>query len=428
MHESEAAISVFSGNSVPPGTQPLALAYAGHQFGHFTMLGDGRALLLGEHVTPEGIRLDIQLKGSGPTPYSRRGDGRAALAPMLREYLISEAMNALGVPTTLSLAVVTFDEPVYRQRALPGAILTRVASSHIRVGTFQFAALQGTDSLKALADYTISRHDPDLYDLPNPYLGLLSRVIKRQASLIASWMLLGFVHGVMNTDNVSISGETIDYGPCAFMDRYDPATVFSSIDRQGRYAYGNQPAMGQWNLCRFAESLLPLLDSDEDRALNLAQDAIKEFSDQYENSWRSGLAHKLGFKIRSDVIDRLSEEFLQLLQITRADFTNSFRALMCQKIEDESFVLWQRRWHKLIEEQPGGLQAAQELMAQRNPVVIPRNHLVQAALEAAEQGDFEPFELLYSVLQSPFSARHQETHYALPPDKDLPPYVTYCGT
>jgi uncharacterized protein YdiU (UPF0061 family) len=421
------AVRILAGCDMPDARLPLAQAYAGYQFGHFAILGDGRSQLLGEKITPDGRRVDIQLKGSGATPYARRGDGRAVLAPMLREYLISEAMHALGVPTTRSLAVVTTGEPVYRDRALPGAILTRVAASHIRVGTFQFAALQGKECLTTLADYTIQRHYPDLKDRANPYLGLLERVIERQAALIARWMLLGFVHGVMNTDNVSIAGETIDYGPCAFIDAYEPATVFSSIDRQGRYAFGNQPNIGHWNLCRFAESLLPLLDTDETKAIELAQQAINTYATQYDSAWRQGMANKLGFAERTPDIDQLADDFLQLLQTTGADYTSSFRALMRQALPTE-FNPWQQRRQRLIDQQPGGVPAALALMAKVNPVVIPRNHLVQAALDAAEQGDTQPFNQLLSVIQTPFDPEHQDSIYAQPAPPDAAPYVTYCGT
>lgn len=423
------SVLVMAGCEAPPHGLSLAQAYAGHQFGNFTVLGDGRALLLGELLTPDQRRVDIQLKGAGQTPFSRRGDGRAALAPMLREYLVSEAMHALGVPTTRSLAVVSTGEPVYRERPLPGAVLTRVAASHIRVGTFQFAALHGDHVLRTLADYTIARHDPDLQDSDNPYLGLLNRVIKRQAGLIAQWMLLGFVHGVMNTDNVSIAGETIDYGPCAFIDTYDPATVFSSIDRQGRYAYANQPTIGHWNLCRFAESLLPLLDADENRALELAQAAINTYTNEYETAWRNGLARKLGFGQRSTDIDRLADNFLQLAQSTGADFTQTFRALMRHGIAlHESFAPWLVRWRALVSKQPGGEAAALGLMAQANPVVIPRNHLVQAALDTAEQGDMTRFHALLNACATPYDIAHEGTIYAEPAPANAGRYVTYCGT
>jgi uncharacterized protein YdiU (UPF0061 family) len=292
--KSEDGAAVLAGIQIPEGASPLAQAYAGHQFGHFTKLGDGRAILLGEQITPQGERFDIQLKGSGRTPYSRGGDGRAALGPMLREYIISEAMYALGIPTTRSLAVVTTGESIFRETELPGAILTRVASSHLRVGTFQYVANWGTvEELRTLADYTISRHYPEIEADENRYLSLLQEVIKRQAALISKWQLVGFIHGVMNTDNMTISGETIDYGPCAFMDTYDPATVFSSIDIQGRYSYGNQPYIGGWNLARFAETLLPLLHEDEKQAVNLAQDAISNYSELYRRNWLAGMRAKL---------------------------------------------------------------------------------------------------------------------------------------
>ena len=423
------SVRLLAGAATLPHGLALAQAYAGHQFGHFTVLGDGRAVLLGELLTPDGRRVDIQLKGAGQTPYSRRGDGRAALAPMLREYLLSEAMYALGVPTTRSLAVVSTGESVYRERPYPGAVLTRVAASHVRVGTFQYAALQGDDTLKALADYTIQRHDPDLQGASNPYLGLLNRVIERQEKLIAQWMLFGFIHGVMNTDNVSIAGETIDYGPCAFMDRYDPATVFSAIDRQGRYAYANQPAIGHWNLCRFAESLLPLLDADEASALELAQGSINTYADHYDTAWRNGLANKLGFSHRTEDIDRLGDDFLLLMQTIGADFTQTFRTLIQQDTAlHESFTPWLARWNGLIAQQPGGKAAALELMARANPVVIPRNHLVQAALDAAEQGDMTRFHELLSACQTPYDPTHEGTIYAAAPPADAERYVTYCGT
>ncbi len=330
--QSEEGVATLAGNQVPDGAFPLAQAYAGHQFGHFTMLGDGRALLIGEHITPRGERVDIQLKGSGRTPYSRGGDGRAALGPMLREYMISEAMHALGIPTTRSLAVVTTGESVIRETALPGAILTRVAVSHIRVGTFQYASKWGTaEDLRALADYTLQRHYPDADAAENRYLSLFQEVIKRQAELIAKWQLVGFIHGVMNTDNMAISGETIDYGPCAFMDTYDPATVFSSIDAQGRYAYGNQPQIAGWNLARFAEALLPLLHDQQEEALKLAEDAILEFPKLYESNWLAGMRAKLGIFNEEEQDEALIEDLLSLMQEHHADYTNTFRALTFDK-------------------------------------------------------------------------------------------------
>ncbi|WP_116777405.1 protein adenylyltransferase SelO, partial [Bacillus thuringiensis] len=323
----EAEIAIFAGNALPEGAHPLAQAYAGHQFGHFNMLGDGRALLIGEQITPSGERFDIQLKGSGPTPYSRRGDGRAALGPMLREYIISEAMYALDIPTTRSLAVVTTGEATYRETKLPGAILTRVASSHIRVGTFQYAAARGSiEDLKSLADYTIKRHYPEIESHENRYTALLQAVIKRQASLIAKWQLVGFIHGVMNTDNITISGETIDYGPCAFMDNYDQGTVFSSIDTQGRYAYGNQPYMAAWDLARLAESLIPILHEDDEEALKIAQDEISKFSVQYENNWFLGMKKKLGLFSNEEQDQSLIEQLLKMMEKYKADYTNTFRS------------------------------------------------------------------------------------------------------
>ena len=427
-------IQVLAGNVFPEGLPAIAQAYAGHQFGGFTQLGDGRALLLGELTTPSGQVVDIQLKGSGPTPYARRGDGRAALGPMLREYLISEAMHGLGIPTTRSLAVVTTGEPVFRESVLPGAVLTRVAASHIRVGTFEFAATQGEDALKALADYAIDRHYPELRDSTNPnantYLAFLNAVIDRQAALIARWMAVGFVHGVMNTDNMSIAGETIDYGPCAFMDRYDPSTVFSSIDRQGRYAYANQPRIGHWNLSRLAEALLPLLNADEATALKLAQNAIGEYPGLYQQYWHSALCQKIGIANPDHQAVRLAGDLLDLMWHSGADFTNTFTQLGNNELNDLAFNEWLPRWHALIDTQAGGMVAAQRLMQQVNPVAIPRNHLVQAALDDAEEekGSFEPFEQLLQVIQTPFDQRHANTRYTQAPAADAKPYVTYCGT
>ncbi|HTO03268.1 MAG TPA: YdiU family protein, partial [Opitutus sp.] len=320
--------AIFAGNRLPPGSVPLAQAYAGHQFGHFTPLGDGRAILLGEQITPRGERFDIQLKGSGPTPYSRRGDGRAALGPMLREYIISEAMHGLGIPTTRSLAVAATGESVYRESALPGAVLTRVAASHLRVGTFQWAAAAGDETaVRALVDYTVGRHYPELSGAENRARALLGVVIERQAALIARWLLVGFVHGVMNTDNMAISGETIDYGPCAFIDVYDPVTVFSSIDRNGRYAYGNQPAIAQWNLTRFAETLLPLFDLVEERAVEIATEALAAFSERYQHHWLAGMRRKLGLFTDEPGDRALIESLLTWMQNSKSDFTNSFAGL-----------------------------------------------------------------------------------------------------
>ena len=356
--QGDAGIQVFGGNRIPEGAQPLAQAYAGHQFGHFTMLGDGRAILLGEQITPKKERFDLQLKGCGRTPYSRRGDGRASLGPMLREYIISEAMHALGIATTRSLAVVETGEPVYRETEQPGAILTRVASSHIRVGTFEYAAKFGTvEDLKSLADYTINRHFSNADSEDNRYLFLLKEVVNRQAKLISQWQLVGFIHGVMNTDNMTISGETIDYGPCAFMDTYDPGTVFSSIDRNGRYAYSNQPQMAAWNLARFAESLLKLIDDDQEKAVEKAQEAISNFPLLYRSYWLAGMRAKLGLFNGEKEDEELIEQLLKLMHTYQADYTNTFVALTFDRVESttlfesEEFVAWHDRWLARLDRQ-----------------------------------------------------------------------------
>jgi uncharacterized protein YdiU (UPF0061 family) len=428
--------ATFSGNRIPAGAEPIAQAYAGHQFGHFTMLGDGRAILLGEQVTPEGERFDIQFKGSGKTPFSRRGDGRAALGPMLREYIISEALCALGIPTTRSLAVVTTGEPVYRETVLSGAILTRVASSHLRVGTFEYAAARGaTDGIRALADYTIDRHFPELADTQTPYLGLFREVMERQASLVARWQLVGFIHGVMNTDNMALGGESIDYGPCAFMDAYDPNTVFSSIDHQGRYAYGHQPQIAQWNLARFAETLLPLFHDDPHEALSLARDAIATFPDTFHRHWRSGMQAKLG--LFNDEADdtRLVEDLLACMQRHGADFTNTFRDLTEEDLPEAAlfrapdFEQWRARWQARRKRQPESRQATRARMRAHNPAVIPRNHRVEEALAAAvERADLTLMERLLDVLSHPFEDPPEDGGYQLPPPPSAQPYQTFCGT
>lgn len=430
-------VEILAGNALPPGADPLAQAYAGHQFGHFTMLGDGRAILLGEQITPDGRRFDVQLKGSGRTPYSRGGDGRAVLGPMLREYIISEAMHGLGIPTTRSLAVVTTGEEVVRETLRPGAILTRVASSHLRVGTFQFAAVWGSvDQLRTLADYALRRHYREI-DPENPdrYLQLLEGVIERQASLVARWQLVGFIHGVMNTDNMTISGETIDYGPCAFMDTYDPATVFSSIDRQGRYAYGNQPRIAGWNLARFAEALLPLLHSDKEKALKIAQTAVEKFPDIFRERWLAGMRRKLGLLTEHEEDGTLVDELLRLMHHHEADFTNTFRALtlgqpelvpMCQT---EVWQTWYSRWQTRLKQQSEPPEVTQQVMKASNPAVIPRNHRVEEALAAAvEQGDLSLLKRLLAVLKDPYAySEEQEEYAALPPPSSVP-YRTFCGT
>lgn len=430
------AAALFSGNVLPEGAQPIAQAYAGHQFGHFTMLGDGRAILLGEHLTPAGERFDIQLKGSGQTPFSRRGDGRAALAPMLREYVISEAMYALGIPTTRSLAVVTTGEQVVRETLLPGAILTRVARSHIRVGTFEYAAGQGgADAIKILADYAIQRHYPDLADAANPYLALLNRVIERQAALVAKWLLTGFIHGVMNTDNMSISGETIDYGPCAFMDAYDPDTVFSSIDQNGRYRYGNQPLMAQWNLARLAETLLPLIDTVQEKAVALAEEAIHAFPAIYQTQWMTGMRKKLGLFTAEAEDGELITGLLTWMRQQQADYTNTFRALVSETLpqdtlfQDAGFAAWHARWQIRLARQPGSSNKSFQLMRANNPAIIPRNHRVEEALSAAsEQGDYALMQRLLAAVANPYADVPEYQDFRAPPAPSERVYQTFCGT
>ncbi|MCM3718151.1 protein adenylyltransferase SelO [Fictibacillus phosphorivorans] len=431
------AVNVFAGNKVPEGGASLAQAYAGHQFGNFTMLGDGRALLVGEQITPGGERFDIQLKGSGRTPYSRGGDGRAALGPMLREYIISEAMHGLGIPTTRSLAVVTTGEPVIREEDLPGAIMTRVASSHLRVGTFEFASQWGSiEELQALADYAIERHYPKIKDDEFKYLTFYKEVIKRQASLIAKWQLNGFIHGVMNTDNMTISGETIDYGPCAFMDTYDPETVFSSIDVQGRYAYGNQPGIGAWNLARFAETLIQLFyDKDKDKAVAMAQEALSGYGEQFNSNWMAGMRAKLGLFNEEKEDETLIKELLNLMHEHSADYTNTFRLLTIGKKENTAlfsapeFEKWYKKWQERLERQEESKESSEELMRKSNPAIIPRNHRVEEAIEAAvEDGDFSVMEDLVKVLSNPFAYSPEQKEYCQLPPKTGEPYRTYCGT
>lgn len=426
---------LFSGNMLPHGAMPIAQAYSGHQFGHFAMLGDGRAHLLGEQITPNGKRYDIQLKGSGQTPYSRRGDGRAALAPMLREYLISEAMHALGIPTTRSLAVVVTGEPVMRDTMLQGAILTRVAASHIRVGTFEYAAARADrEGLKALADYAIARHYPELTQSDAPYLALLHAVIERQAKLIAAWMHVGFIHGVMNTDNMTISGETIDYGPCAFMDSFAMDTVFSSIDRNARYAYGNQASIAQWNLARFAESLLPLLHTDMNTAADLAEAAIERYSTIFNAAWMDGMRRKLG--LLGDEIDDLPliQSLLEWMQNTGADYTTTFRDLTTQTTltsttyQSTAFHDWCKRWRARQERNITAAQSSVGLMRANNPVIIPRNQHVEDALTAAEDGNLKPFQTLLEAVQHPFDEVESNILFRAPPPHSNPNYQTFCGT
>ncbi len=433
--EHQDVVAQFAGNRLPEGAEPLAQAYAGHQFGHFTMLGDGRAVLLGEHITPDGNRFDIQLKGAGRTHYSRGGDGRAALGPMLREYIISEAMDALGIPTTRSLAVVATGEPVIRETNLPGAILTRVAASHLRVGTFQYAAaIQNMEDLQTLAEYAIVRHYPDIENDDMRYGNFLHEVVKRQADLISKWMLVGFIHGVMNTDNMTISGESIDYGPCAFMDTYDTKTVFSSIDRHGRYAYENQPKMGMWNLARFAESLLPLISQDEEKAVEIAQSILEEFPKMYEANWLSGMRAKLGLFNEEEEDVALINELLELMYQQKADYTNSFRALTMNQSDNnplfsaQAFQEWDKKWQARLERQEQSKDESKELMKISNPVVIPRNHRVEEALAAAEKGDISVMESLLKVITDPYNYDTIDEKYCSVPEPSNIPYRTFCGT
>ena len=437
-------VAILAGNAVPENGEPLAMAYAGHQFGHFVpQLGDGRAILLGEIVDRNGVRRDVQLKGSGPTPFSRMGDGRAALGPVLREYIIGEAMAALGIPTTRALAAVSTGETVVRERMLPGAVLTRVASSHIRVGTFQyFAARRDADAIGALADYAIARHYPELKGAEKPYRAFLDAVISRQAELVAKWLLVGFIHGVMNTDNMTISGETIDYGPCAFMDSYHPDTVYSSIDEQGRYAYGNQMRMAHWNLARLAEALLPLLGEDYDAGLSEAQAAIDRFVPQHEDAYARGLAAKLGIeKTRPDDLS-LSQALLAMMADDGLDFTSTFRklgetltddvkaaALRGNFVDLNAFDAWNGRWRKRLEEEAGDSATIRARMERTNPIYIPRNHLDEEVIAAAaKQNDFSPFDKLLSVLAKPFEERPGLERFAEPPTPDQVVHQTFCGT
>jgi serine/tyrosine/threonine adenylyltransferase len=434
--QSEKGTSILAGNELPAESLPIAQAYAGHQFGNFTMLGDGRALLIGEQITPQGNRVDIQLKGSGRTPYSRGGDGRASLGPMLREYIISEAMHALGIPTNRSLSVVRTGESVIRETKQPGAVLTRTAASHLRVGTFQFALGGGTEEdVKALADYALERHFPGADRAENRYLFLLKEVIRRQAELIAHWQLVGFIHGVMNTDNMAISGETIDYGPCAFMDNYDPETVFSSIDVQGRYAYGNQPRIAGWNLARFAETLVPLIDEDQEKAVELAQAELSSYLDLYHQNWLQGMRKKLGLSLEKENDEQLIDGLLDLMQEYEADYTNTFRSLTFRKFHElpfyktKEFEEWKARWQERVQEEHKSDNAVQEIMKSHNPAVIPRNHLVEEALEAAVQReDYSMVEQLMEILADPYAHTAEQDAYCSPPPESAVPYRTYCGT
>ena len=426
--------NLFSGNKLPAGSEPLAQAYCGHQFGHFVMLGDGRAIVLGEHLTPSGKRIDIQFKGSGRTPYSRSGDGRAALGPMLREYIISEAMHGLNIPTTRSLAVVATGEMVQREVALQGAVLTRVASSHLRVGTFQYlAARQDIKSLKELVSYTIKRHYPEFINSKNQALELLRIVIKKQAYLIAEWMRVSFIHGVMNTDNMTISGETIDYGPCAFMDYYDPKTVFSSIDLHGRYAFGNQPNIAEWNLARFAEAILPLFDLDNKKAVSIAEQEINNFKDIFKNNFTKMMKGKLGLISNEIEDDKLMKDLFQLMFKNEADYTNTFVYLMNgpvpqeKLIKDKNFIEWKNKWNSRLSRNQDIIKA-KELMTKNNPIIIPRNHLIESALSKAVQRNLDEFNKLILALKDPYKDNGQYTGLKNPAPQSEKKYQTFCGT
>ncbi len=423
---------IFSGNSLPEGTKSIAQAYAGHQFGHFTMLGDGRAVLLGEHLVNKNKRFDIQFKGSGKTSFSRGGDGRAVLGPMLREYIISEAIHALKIPTTRSLAVVKTGEKVVRESLLQGAILTRVATSHIRVGTFQYiAATQNNDDLKMLVDYTIDRHYPEIKSSKTKALDLLNLVMEKQCQLVIDWMRVGFIHGVMNTDNMAISGETIDYGPCAFMDHYDPKTVFSSIDKFGRYAYSNQPPITKWNLARFAECLIPLIDKNENTSIKIASEIIDNFQNIYEHKWLNMMRDKLGLFGEDKNDKNLIIDLLNLMEKNKADYTNTFYNLMDINhdiYKDKNFIGWIKDWKKRGNLNKTFNQKKNELMKKSNPVVIPRNHKVEEALAAADEGNLEVMINLLSILKKPYDLQKNSADYQSPPLLSDQKYQTFCGT
>ena len=442
--DAAALANLFSGNVLPQGAVPIALAYAGHQFGHFVpQLGDGRAILIGEMRDRSGVLRDIQLKGCGRTPYSRSGDGRAALGPVLREYLVSEAMHALGIPATRTLAAVTTGESVQRETALPGAILTRVAASHVRVGTFEYFAARGDSAgTKILADYVIDRHYPLCAHDESPYLALLNQVVSRQAALIADWMNVGFIHGVMNTDNMAVSGETIDFGPCAFMDAFDPATVFSSIDQRGRYAYANQPNAALWNLARFAETLLPLIDVGTQRAIGVATEAIATFETLFNDSWLGGMRRKLGLSTSEPDDRQLAEDWLKAMHRNQADFTLSFRAL-CTAARDRQgdgplraqfhnapeYDEWALRWRARMSLEARSPESRTQSMQEANPAYIPRNHRVEQVIVAAvERNDFAPFEEFSEVLAAPYVERAAFARYANPPQPEERVLQTFCGT
>ena len=425
---------LFSGNSLPEGTNTIAQAYAGHQFGHFTMLGDGRAVLMGEHLSNENNRFDIQFKGSGRTSFSRGGDGRAALGPMLREYIISEAINSLNIPTTRSLAVVKTGEKVVRDNLLEGAILTRVASSHLRVGTFQYiTAKQNIENLNTLVDYTVERHYPQIKSSKTKALDLLNLVMENQCQLVINWMRVGFIHGVMNTDNMAISGETIDYGPCAFMDRYDPKTVFSSIDKFGRYAYSNQPPITKWNLARFAECLIPLIDKNEDASIKIATDLIDNFQNIYEEKWLNMMRDKLGLFGEDKEDKKLINDLFNWMEKNKVDYTNTFCHLMEIKIDDkdykdENFIEWLNRWKKRSKLNSPSKEKQIKLMKKTNPIVIPRNHKVEEALKEANKGNLEKMNKLNAILKNPYKNQNEIEEYQVPAPISGEKYQTFCGT
>jgi len=426
---------LFSGNSLPKDSKTISQAYAGHQFGHFTMLGDGRAVLMGEHVTKDNERFDIQFKGSGITPFSRNGDGRAALGPMLREYIVGEAMHALNIPTTRSLAVVKTGEDVVRENILPGAILTRVASSHLRVGTFQYiAARQNVDELKTLVDYTLDRHYPNIKKSKNQAIDLLKVLMEKQIDLVINWMRVGFIHGVMNTDNMTISGETIDYGPCAFMDTYDPQTVFSSIDQFGRYAYFNQPSITKWNLARFAECLVPLVNEDKDKAIEIVTEEINTFEKIYEIKWLNMMRDKLGLFGEDPKDQVLILDLLTWMHQNKTDYTNTFCYLMNEKIQDkkafsnENFMVWKKRWEERLKLNNNTPEKCLKLMKSVNPLVIPRNHKVEEALEFANNNDLSLVKKLIKILEKPYETQKEVDEYQSTAPKSDQKYQTFCGT
>jgi uncharacterized protein YdiU (UPF0061 family) len=441
LDQDPAAVDALAGKGLLPGSRPIAMAYAGHQFGHFVpQLGDGRAILLGELIDRGGVRRDLQLKGPGPTPFSRNGDGRAAIGPVLREFLVSEAMHALGIPSTRSLAAVATGEHVMRDGVLPGAVLTRIAASHVRVGTFQyFAAREDVDAVRTLADYVIARHYPALADRPDRHLGLLEAIAERQAALVAAWMHVGFVHGVMNTDNTAVSGETIDYGPCAFLDEYHPAKTFSSIDRHGRYAFGNQAPVLRWNLARLAECLLPLMADDPAAALPAATSVIDAFPARFEFHWLAGMRRKLGLASEEAGDHALAHDFLAALQAVEADYTLGFRGLcaLAAGVEPEAPMTlpktpamdaWRERWLQRLARDPQAPDDRAAAMRRTNPAVIPRNHQVHAALQAAEQGDLAPFEALLVAVRRPYDDGPETSTFMAPPEPEQRVLQTFCGT